>query len=193
MSEVIIKHDNIKIVVMEKEDRRELVDEIIQDSKYNNPMFISFITPTQDASYGDVIINDIVNDETGEVFYDVNIVAVSEFMEEYIPSAIRLGMKELLGYMKTKKITTNSMYILQTNMLYMLDEIIEFGMVVEDVLYDFKLNDKVTLWLENIIEVVDINEIASCECGKHEKCKCGKDKKKNKKKDKKNKKKGKKK
>ena len=185
-----VKRENVTFVEMDIEARRRFIGQLITSDSVKVPVLLGFFYPEDDDEcMGDVYIYEKQDEGISKTFYEVFIVCVEQSTATLNQIALKVGLKEIFKKFKAEKITVDSIYVHQDCGMNHKD-VTNITLQVQDILMDYRLEDKVRIWAENLETVIDETEECGCECSCKEK---NKSKKKNKKdKDKKKKKKGKK-
>jgi hypothetical protein len=177
---------------MDIEERREFIFNLINSDLVKVPVLLGFCDSMEDDEcMGDVYIYEKQVEELSKVYYEVFITSIENGVPSLNQTAVRVGLKELFKKLKAEKVAVDTIYVHQECCMNHKD-VSDVTLQLQDILLDYRLEDKVRIWAENLESVDDEDDdecCGDCDCKEKEK---NKPKKKNKK-DKKKKKKGKKK
>lgn len=154
LNDVTIRRNNMVIVELVKEERVDILDEIRREEGMNVPVVVTLSGNNEEDFFGDVRIIGTDDEETGKTLYNANVVAISPDGSYVSSQAVRIGIKEILNKFKSEKVNIDCIYLVQEEAIPSL-AMIEIGLGVQEILVDYKLTDKVRLWVENLEESIE--------------------------------------
>lgn len=155
MAEITISHDNVKILKTTQEDRGTIIHEIISGDKYKTPVLVSIIPASSNETekIGSTVIEEIKNEDETISHYRVNIFALHHNLSVVYLDAVRLGFRDLLNFLKSKKYTPDIIYMAQCSKHLRSIDIVKMTLAIEYLLAEYKLDEKVELMVEKLEEI----------------------------------------